>query len=226
MTVRRSSPFSDAVTTGSYIENAVRNVPGLHDLHRMTTLLLAERTPEAANILVVGAGGGMEIAAMGGARPNWRFTGVDPSAEMLELAHRTTESLGDRVELIEGTVADLPDTGFDGATCLFVLHHVESPEQLKLLRKIRRLLRKGSRFVFSEHAAIGDDPEHWLTRWASYSMRDAAGSGEAAARAAMMNERLSLHTPRETEAMLGDAGFADPEMFYAALSLRGWVATA
>ncbi|MXP14790.1 methyltransferase domain-containing protein [Altererythrobacter confluentis] len=204
----------------------VSNVPGLHDLHRMTAQLLAEAAPDVADILVVGAGGGMEIAAMGGTRPNWRFVGVDPSAEMLTLACQTTKLINERVELIEGIVDDVPVKTFDGATCLFVLHHVESSEQLRILRSIRRRLRPGSRFVFSEHAAIGVNPEVWLARSVSFSQGGGIESSEAAARAAMMHHRLSLHTPNETEAMLRDAGFCDPDIFYAAFSLRGWVATA
>lgn len=42
----------------------------------------------------------------------------------------------------------------------------------------------------------------------------------------MMMDRLPLLTPDEEEAMLRDAGFEQVELFYAALSFRGWVATA
>jgi tRNA (cmo5U34)-methyltransferase len=191
----------------------------------MTMLLLAEGAPDAADILVVGAGGGMEISALGAARPGWRFLGVDPSAEMLALARRTTEFIQDRVELIEGLVDDLPEKSFDGATCLFVLHHVDNAEQLHVLRAIRSRLRPGSRFIFSEHAAIGTDPERWLARSVTFSQREGIESGEAAAKAAMMKQRLGLHTPDETRAILSEAGFRDLDMFYAAFSLRGWVAT-
>ena len=226
MTDQHDHPFNDAAGTANYIENAVRNVPGIHDLHRMTTLLLAEGAPDAADILVVGAGGGMEIAAIGAKQSKWRFVGVDPSAAMLALAAQTTEGVADRVELVEGTVDDAPEHVFDGATCLFVLHHVEISAQLSMLRAIHRRLRPGSRFVLSEHAAIGADPEDWLTRSVLFSKAEGMDQGVAAARAAMMKQRLHLHAPAETASLLSAAGFHDPEIFYAAFSLRGWVATA
>lgn len=39
----------------NYAENAIRRVPGLTDVYRMTALLLAESTPCNGQVLVVGA---------------------------------------------------------------------------------------------------------------------------------------------------------------------------
>ena len=60
----KRSPFANPVAVASYAEDAPRKVPGLADLHRMAMLLLSERAQQAAHILVVGAGGGMELKAM------------------------------------------------------------------------------------------------------------------------------------------------------------------
>ena len=51
------APFSDPEAVARYVEGPPRFVPGFADLHRMTAILLAERTPEDARILVLGAGG-------------------------------------------------------------------------------------------------------------------------------------------------------------------------
>ena len=53
--------FSDSKAIAGYEENATRRVPGLRDIHRMTALLMAESTPTDGRVLVVGAGGGMEM---------------------------------------------------------------------------------------------------------------------------------------------------------------------
>ena len=79
-------PFSNPTMVANYADETPRRVPGLADLHRMTMLLLSERAQQAAHILVVGAGGGMELKAMAEAQREWQFTGVDPSAAMLDLA--------------------------------------------------------------------------------------------------------------------------------------------
>ena len=38
-----------------------RQVPGFASLHRMVTMLLAERVPANGRVLVLGAGGGLEL---------------------------------------------------------------------------------------------------------------------------------------------------------------------
>src|SRR6185312_3429439 len=97
-------PFSDTQTVARYAQGALRNVPGYQAMQRMTTLLLAERVPEDARVLVLGAGGGLELKVFAEAHPNWAFDGVDPSAEMLKLAQRTLGPLASRVVLHEGYI--------------------------------------------------------------------------------------------------------------------------
>ncbi|NEI03142.1 methyltransferase domain-containing protein [Rhizobium leguminosarum] len=92
--------FLDPASVSSYIHETPRKVPGLADLHTMTTLLLGEQAPGAAHMLVVGAGGGLEIRAMAEARPDWRFTGIDPSPAMLELARQTISACAERTRLV------------------------------------------------------------------------------------------------------------------------------
>ena len=48
-------PFNDPAFVASYAETAPKKGPGYADLHRMTAILLAERAPPTAEILVVGA---------------------------------------------------------------------------------------------------------------------------------------------------------------------------
>ena len=61
-----------------------RTVPGYHDIHTMASVLLAERAPADARVLVLGAGGGLEVKAFATAHPAWTFLAVDPAAPMLE----------------------------------------------------------------------------------------------------------------------------------------------
>src|SRR3546814_9160300 len=70
--------FKDPEAVARYTEGPRRFVPGLDGLYCMTGLLLAERVPENADILVLGAGGGSEMKAMAEAHPGWRFTSSTP----------------------------------------------------------------------------------------------------------------------------------------------------
>lgn len=223
----KHAPFIDPAAVASYAANAPRKVPGLADLHRMVMLLLAEEAPGDAHILVVGAGGGMETRVMAEAQPAWRFTGVDPSPAMLDLAHQTLTPFTDRVDLIEGTIDQAPAGPFDGATCLLTLHHLDRDERAETLKEIHRRLKPGAKLVIAEHAASGPDPERWTARSVAFGDREGLDWAKAAATGKIMMERLpSLLTPAQEEDLLREAGFTDVELYYAAFSFRGWVGTA
>ena len=111
-------PFSDPQAVARYAEGPPRIVPGYDAMQRMTTLLLAERVPEDARVLVLGAGGGLELKAFAQAHPGWTFDGVDPASEMLKLAERTLGPLASRARLHQGYIDDAPHGPFDAATCL------------------------------------------------------------------------------------------------------------
>jgi SAM-dependent methyltransferase len=100
---------------------------------------------KAASLLVIGACAGNELSAWGPSNSNWTFTGVDPSEEMLTIAKNKMVQLGmeSRVRLIQGTIDDLPlpDSKFDAASCILVLHFIDDiQEKLKLLGNIKNHL--------------------------------------------------------------------------------------
>ncbi|PRD42611.1 methyltransferase [Phyllobacterium phragmitis] len=209
----------------TYADDTPRKVPGLADLHRMAMLLLSERTEQAASILVVGAGGGMEMKAMAEARREWTFTGVDPSAAMLDLARRYIEPFNDRIALIEGTVGTAPSGPFDGATCLLTLHFLDRHERLLTLKEIHRRLKPDARLVVAHHSVPSGGAERWMARSAAFADRASVDWEKATATATRM-AGLPLLPAAEEEALLREAGFSDVELFYAAFSFRGWMATA
>ncbi|WP_343315196.1 class I SAM-dependent methyltransferase [Brucella sp. BE17] len=220
------APFTNPAAVASYTQDAPKKVPGLADLHRMTTILLGERAPGAADILVVGAGGGLELKAIAQTRPDWRFTGVDPSPAMLDIARQTTALYADRIELLASTVDQVPISRFDGATCLLTLHFLNRIERLHTLREIRLRLKPGGVLVIAHHTAPDGNPERWLARSATFADRTDSDARRSAASAKAMAERLSLLSPDEEEELLREAGFVEPALFYAAFSFRGWAAIA
>lgn len=90
------SHFHDPAMVARYHEGPPRFVPGFADMQRMARVLLAERAPVDARVLVLGAGGGLELKAFADGQPGWTFDGVDPSAAMLELARQLVAAHGAR----------------------------------------------------------------------------------------------------------------------------------
>jgi tRNA (cmo5U34)-methyltransferase len=218
----------DAEAARHYAEGPPRQVPGFAGLHRMMNLLLAERLPDEAHILVHGAGGGLEIRALGDFRPGWRFTGVDPSADMLSLARDIADGHMDRTELVEGFIEAAPAGPFDAATSLLTFHFIPREQRLETLRQIHSRLKPGAPFILAHVSFPQAEPERsaWITRHVAYGQPDDVDPAIAAKAREAIGTRLSILSPDEEEALLAEAGFTGATLFYAAFSFRGWVAYA
>lgn len=222
-----AQPFTDPAMIADYVARTPRKVPGFADLHRMAMLLLAERAPAVSDMLVAGAGGGLELKAFAEAQAGWRFVGIDPSAEMLDLARGVLGPLGARVDLRQGLVDSAPPGPFDGATCLLTLHFLQRQERLHTLREIHRRLKPGAPLVVAHHTVPnGDDARVWLTRSAIFAGGPGADFATARMSAARMAGHLPLLAADEEMALQREAGFSDVALFYAGFSFGGWVSRA
>lgn len=219
--------FDDAAAVARYAENPPRLVPGFGDLQRMTRLLMAETAPADGRILVVGAGGGLELRAFAEAQPGWRFVGIDPSAEMLKLATHTLGPFADRADLHQGYIVSAPTGPFDAACCLLTLHFVPPEGRLATLTEIRRRLKPGAQFVVAHHSAPdGPARDLWFNRFGAFAAGNGVAFNPATGGARGVGERLPILSPEAEVDLLRAAGFTDPQLFYAALTFRGWVARA
>jgi tRNA (cmo5U34)-methyltransferase len=196
-------------------EQTVRRVNVGYDLLFTIThsFLRALRRPNL-ELLVVGAGGGAEIESFLPHNPDWRLTGVDPSAEMLAIAQAKAEQLRlhDRVTLLRGTVDDLPnDPRFDAAVCLFVLHFLPEEGKLATLRGIHRRLRPRAPLLVAAGARVAEDGslrDDYLGAWQQFGEL----MGMPAERMTAMIEQIlarqaSASTEEDHVRLLHDAGF-------------------
>lgn len=217
--------FSDPGAVAHYHQGPPRLVPGFADLQRMALVLLAERAPPDARVLVLGAGGGLELKAFADAQPGWSFDGVDPSREMLELARDTVEQHAARIRLHEGYVDAAPAGPFDAAACLLTMHFMPLCERRHAVRAIRQRLRRGAPFVAAHMSFAQDEDERalWLARDEAYAVASGAAPEEARHRRELIERVLPVLAPEQDEALLREEGFKDVSMFYAAGVFRGWI---
>ncbi len=219
------SSFSDPKVIADYAENATRRVPGLNDMQRMTALLLAERTPSNGRVLVVGAGGGMELKSFAQSFPDWLFDGVDPSAEMLSLAKTALGPLASRVQLHHGYIEAAPAGPFDAACCLLTLHFTTEAERYRTLCEIRARLKPGGAFVAMHYSISQDSAERelWLSRCAAFAISSGVDPEQARTAAVAIGKQLPILAPEQDEALMRKAGFSDISVFYVGFAFRGWV---
>lgn len=200
-------------------------VPGYVGMQHMTTLLLAERVQEDARVLVLGAGGGLELKAFAEAHPGWTFDGVDPSAEMLKLAERILGPFALRAMLHLGTIDDAPVGPFDAATCLLTFHFLPLGERRRTMAQVHRRLKPGAPFVVAHFSIPQGEGERalWLSRYAAFAVSSGIEPDKAANARAAIDTHLTILTPETDEAILREAGFSNVSLFYVGFTFRGWV---
>lgn len=182
--------------------------------------------PEDARILLAGAGTGAEARFLAPLFPRWRFTLVDPSAPMLEVArrHATAEGFADRCELHVGPVSSLAAEPYDAATSVLVSHFLtEAGDREAYFAEIAARLKPGGLLFDADlcadtgSAAFAPVMDLWLTLVAMTDERKGCFR-------AVFGKGVAAHGPAEVEAMIERAGFTAPVPCFQALLIRGWMA--
>lgn len=215
----------------AYETNARISIPTYDVLFAMIqSYFRSQLDGETQSVLVVGAGGGNEIAAWGPSNPTWTLTGVDISEEMLGMASAKIDQHGleQRVKLILGTIDDVPqsETKFDAASCILVLHFIQDVEEkLKLLKGIKVRLKPGAPFVLV--TAFGDPSDaefpHRLDVWGSFWLdagREKEKVEELVKKGIMA---ISFLSDNQIVGLLEQAGFTKITRFYTTGLFGGWM---
>jgi tRNA (cmo5U34)-methyltransferase len=214
-----------------YDTTVTRFMPGYTSVFQMALALLEMQLSEAANLLVVGAGSGMELVTFGQAKPNWHLLGVDPSTLMLAIAQQKliANQLTDRVTLHQGYVHELPEQPlYDAATCILVMHFLpDDGSKLAFLRSISDRLKPGAMFLLVD--GFGDKASASFRMMLEAWKRHGLNAGADVERLTEMEQKIRESLPcipeSRTVALLEEAGFEQVTRFYASLIYGGWVAT-
>lgn len=215
-----------------YDKGIRRALPTYDALFRMVQSFLRANVSDSANVLVIGAGGGNEIVTFGTANPTWTFAGVDPSEAMLEVAMQKAKNAGieDRVSIHTGIIEQIEfNETFDAATCLLVLHFVETVEEkLSLLKTVRERLQPGAPFVlvsmFGDQSNLEFDERMnlWKSIWldlTDLTQEDVEAMEESV-------RELSFIPATRIEELLQQAGFERVTQFFSTTLFGGWIAHA
>lgn len=222
----------DTTMATEYDRGVRRTLPTYDALFRITQAYFRKNLATNSEILLVGAGGGTEIAILGPQNPGWTFTAVDPAPAMLALARDKAEqlSLTDRVNFIEGTIEHVDDVHVhDAATFMLVLHFIQDDEEkLQQLKNIRKRLKNGAPFVLS--TMYGDPKsaefEELLSLWKAYWL-DTTNLSEVEVDDMEKTVRQLSFIPEDKIVwMLKEAGFGNIAKFFTTNMFGGWVCKA
>lgn len=219
----------DATLAKQYDSGIRRTLPTYDPMLRLIQTFLRANTRENAHLLVVGAGGGNEVTNFGSNNPDWLFTGVDPSEIMLSVANEKCKEAGlsNRVTLLQGSVEDIfPESSFDAATCILVLHFIHAyEEKLKTLQTIYAHLKPNAPFVLISKYGDPNSEEFQerLKLWKSYWLDTTKLTLKEVER--MEQEILTLsYLPEEKIVqLLQEAGFVRVAKFFSTTLFGGWI---
>lgn len=222
----------DSARAGEYEAQSRIALAGYEACHDLAACMLSAAlgTGTPRRILIVGVGGtAQEVVSVSRLEPAWRFTGVDPSADMLALAadKLKQQGLSDRIDLHAGTLDALPRAEpFDAAMMLGVLHHLPGDEAKRaILDEIAArlpagapLILAGNRFAYATKPLLLDA---WGARWRMHGASD----DEVKAK---LGKILQGADPPHSEAavfeLLDASGFENPEGFFSSLFWSAWIA--
>ena len=222
----------DPARAGEYEAQSRIALAGYDACHELSACMLAAALGPGrdAEILVAGAGGGaQEIVTAGPLEPGWRFTAVDPSQPMLDLATARLREAGldGRTEILLGTVDDLPaDRRFDAATLIGVLHHLPGDDAKRaILRSLAARLKPGAPLILAGNRfAYASRPlllQAWGQRWRMHG----AGPEEVQAKLGKILQGADPpHSEAAVAALLAETGFGPPQPFFSSLFWGAWLA--
>ncbi|KFA89767.1 class I SAM-dependent methyltransferase [Archangium violaceum] len=221
-------PGFGADRAAHYDAQASVNLAGAQAMYELGVSALTAQLDgqETASLLFVGVGTGAELVPYTRfGVPGWRFTGVDPSDAMLDVARKRLEAEGllSRTQLHVGELRTLPPGApFDGAQMMGVLHHVEGEEaRLELLREVTRRLKPGAPLVVG--CRVGGDPV--LT---NVELRRLRAYGVSQEQLEYRRQRLAEVLPIESDAalfaMLARTGLVEPRPIFISLQFKVFLA--
>ena len=132
----------------------------LHQINPLRVDFIEERSPmKDKKVLDVGCGGGILAEALSELGAN--VTGIDASENTIGVAKSHSRSIGSDVIYIQNTIEEFisshPNEKFDVITCLEMLEHVPSPNEI--IKSCSNLLKDDGNIFFS---TINRNPRSYL----------------------------------------------------------------
>lgn len=203
-----------------------RVIPAATTLYELSRIILETNLQQNDRLLIVGAGGGREVEHFATSPKAFSLLGIDPSAEMLEIAKAYVEHY--RVEklctLVKGTLETLdPTLEFDAATSLLVMHFLKDDgEKLNFLKAIRQRLKPGAVYL---HADLCFTDTAEFQRVSPVFVANAKAAGipyERAIQGPALIETLPVISEERTRELFTEAGFGSITPYYRGLWYSAW----
>ncbi len=233
MNTNRTTNFDSnpPVELNKYDESIRRFCAAYESIFSMAHSFLRSMIEENADLLIVGSGSGMEICTFGLKNPGWKFTGVDPSAEMLSIAKKkiTELKLSNQINLFNGFTNELQENHlYNGATCILVMQFLpDDGSKLAILSDIARRLKSGAPLILVDGFGVKNsiEFEKTVSAWKRYPLLMGVEPQVVEdAFSTQILKRIQFVSEERIEKLLNEAGFENPYRFFTSFLYGGWVA--
>ncbi|MDR6723803.1 tRNA (cmo5U34)-methyltransferase [Paenibacillus amylolyticus] len=222
----------DTADENRYEQSIAMKIPGYAHMHDLMERLLAASlmNQPQARLLIVGAGGGKEVTLLGRRHPEWSFTGIDLSEPMLQLAARRVAELEleSRVDLRMTSIEAMSEEEmYDGATCMLMLHFVQSLEAKKrLLHSLAAKLKPGSPLLIAAVNADLHSPAYAtiMNAWREHMLLAGITVDEWERFADSLGQESDPISSEVMIQLLQECGFTDITRYFGSFWVEGYYA--
>lgn len=203
----------------------------VNDLLHFLCKIILKDLQNNAHILCVGAGTGAELIALAKEFPEWNFTALDTSPEMIEVCRKNVEENGisDRCKFHVGTIDSLPiEKKFDVATSILVSQFLTEKEaRIDFFREIQKRLNRGAYLINADLTS----PDKQISYdklsevWAKMLMFAGMSREKAEAATSQWGKLVAVSKQEEIEKIILSSGFENPTLFYQSLFIKAWFST-
>ena len=141
--------------------------------HKLAAPIIA--TAEPIEILDIGCGTGLEVPAVLEKAPNAWLTGMDLSAEMLEILREKFP--GENIQVIKGSYLthDFVTEKYEVILSSMTLHHLLPDQKSKLYRNLFNALKQGGVYIEGDYIVDAEKMNRLLDEY--YKLPDKAKGG-------------------------------------------------
>ncbi|HBU81861.1 MAG TPA: class I SAM-dependent methyltransferase [Paenibacillus sp.] len=222
----------DTADENRYEQSIALKIPGYSHMHDLMERLLAASISgnNEDEILIVGAGGGKELALLGTRHAGWTFTGIDPSEPMLQLAKRRVQEAGvvARVQLKSMTIEGLPEEEiYDGATSMLMLHFIQGMEsKRRFLSNLAARLKSGAPLIIAAVNADLHSPVYptMMQAWQDHMLSNGILPEEWEQFAASLGRESDPISSEQMIELLAECGFSHITRYFGAFWVEGYYA--
>ncbi len=153
-----------------YDGNRRKFIPCFEDFYKNTTEFIVSNINEPKRIIDLGAGTGLLTYFWYQQCPNSEYVLVDIADEMLNVARKRFDGIGNVSYKIENYIDKLPDGFFDTVISALSIHHLEDKDKAKLFARIYNSLPSGGLFInYDQFCAGQSEINNWFnTHWENH----------------------------------------------------------